>query len=113
MQVVGEIASIERLVDSIRGTQPDMLLLEWELVSGESVRMVAELKRHFPELEIVAMSGRPELRKKAVAAGVDGFISKVDPPERLVSQLHSVGSARLQENPVHAGRRGSTGRQKD
>ena len=113
MQVVGEVAGIEQLVTAIRATQPDVLLLEWELLSSESALKIAELKKDFPQVEIIAMSGRPELRKAAAAAGVDVFISKVDPPERLVSQLHSVGSAGQLDDPADEGQPGSNRRQEE
>ena len=35
----------------------------------------------------VALSGRPEERQVALDAGVDAFVSKADPPERLLATI--------------------------
>ena len=36
---------------------------------------------------MIALSGRPEARQAALDAGVDAFVSKGDPPERLFGDL--------------------------
>jgi DNA-binding NarL/FixJ family response regulator len=36
---------------------------------------------------VVALSGRPESRRTALAAGVNAFVSKGEPPERLLAAV--------------------------
>jgi CheY-like chemotaxis protein len=36
---------------------------------------------------VIALSGRPEARQAALEAGVDDFVSKVDPPNRLLAAI--------------------------
>jgi CheY-like chemotaxis protein len=33
---------------------------------------------------VIALSGRPEARQAALLAGADSFVSKADPPDRLL-----------------------------
>jgi two-component system response regulator DesR len=93
MKVVGEVSSRDDLIASVRMATPDLVLLEWELINAEPGGPISALREAFPGLKIVAMSGRPESRPDALAAGVDGFISKVDPPNRLGAILHSIKQA--------------------
>jgi CheY-like chemotaxis protein len=52
--------------------------------------MLTLLHAIFPLLKIVALSGQPESGQTARQAGVDAFISKVDPPERLLNTLRAM-----------------------
>jgi CheY-like chemotaxis protein len=41
-------------------------------------------------VKIIALSGRAETQQIALTAGVDGFISKGDPPERVLTTLRAI-----------------------
>jgi CheY-like chemotaxis protein len=80
-------------------TEPELgakavVLLDWELPAGpypggRSGAFVAELKRAAPGCRIIAMSGRPEAREESLRAGCDAFVSRNDPPDRLIALLAS------------------------
>jgi DNA-binding NarL/FixJ family response regulator len=46
-----------------------------------------------PELKIIALSGRPEASKAALAAGVDAFVSKGENSEKLLEAIYKVGQS--------------------
>ena len=57
-------------------------------VPGRSaVELLTQLRHECPGLCVIALSGRSEAGKLALAAGADGFVSKSDPPERLLAAL--------------------------
>lgn len=87
MQVVGEAGSGPDLSAQIGPTYPDLVLLDWEL-PGESVAdTLSTLRAAYPTLRVIALSGRSEARQAALRAGVDAFVSKSDPPERLLAAI--------------------------
>lgn len=43
-----------------------------------------------PLLQVIVLGGRPEVRAAAMAAGAHRFVSKTDPPEKLMAALHSI-----------------------
>lgn len=98
--VVGEVADADVLMSRIRATQPDLLMLDWELSGLRSIdscidsgrRLISALRALCPGLRVLAMSGQPEARRKALAAGADAFASKGDPPELLLCTLRHLGS---------------------
>ena len=93
IQVVGEAADAEELLVRAIATFPDVVLLDWELpnlsIDGSSL---SALRRVCPHLCVIALSGRPETRTKALAAGADAFVSKADPPERLLAAVRNAGT---------------------
>lgn len=81
-QVVGQASTAEELDQLLANTAADVLLLDWDL----SVHL-ALLGQRKAGLRIIALSGQPEVREAATAAGADDFVSKGDPPERLLAAI--------------------------
>jgi len=86
--VVGEAADAERAVAEAQARRPDLVLVEWDLPGQHGSSIVADLKRAQPGLRVIATSARIEARRAALAAGADSFVSKLDPPERLLRAVH-------------------------
>jgi DNA-binding NarL/FixJ family response regulator len=95
LSIVGEVATAGELLTQIEETCPDVVLLDWELPglrtaepsisSGQS--LLSALRTFCPHLLVIALSGRPEACQAALAAGADAFVSKGDPPERLLAAV--------------------------
>jgi DNA-binding NarL/FixJ family response regulator len=86
-EVVGEAVDGAALLDQVRATCPDVVLLGWELPGLDEVGGLPMLRQAHPGLVIIGLSGRPEAARHARAAGVDDFVSKVDPPDRLIAAI--------------------------
>lgn len=85
MSVVGEAAEAGDLLIQVRAVRPDLVLLDWELPGLQTANpLLPALRTRCPRLSVIALSGRPEARQAALAAGADAFVSKGDPPERLL-----------------------------
>jgi DNA-binding NarL/FixJ family response regulator len=87
LSVVGEVIEAKDLLAQVQVTHPDLVLLDWELPGLRTDGLLPTLRRACPDLCIIALSGRPEARRTALAAGVDAFVSKGDPPERLLAAI--------------------------
>ncbi len=85
--VVGEATEAERLLTLVKAIHPDLVLLDWELSSLRADNVLSALHRVYPNLLVIVLSVRPEARRAALAAGADAFISKGDPPERLLAAI--------------------------
>jgi DNA-binding NarL/FixJ family response regulator len=87
--VVGEAADMDSAVSAIAACHPDVILLDWELprqLSGQNGDFaVSDLRAASPEMFVIALSGLPEARQEALVAGADAFVSKGDPPEKLLA----------------------------
>ncbi len=85
--VVGEAVDMEQALELTAGQRPDLVLLDWELPGQDGDAVLARLRAVRPGLVVIALSGRPEARRAALAAGADAFVSKGDPPERLLAAV--------------------------
>ncbi|MFL7893139.1 MAG: response regulator transcription factor [Anaerolineales bacterium] len=88
--VVGELSSANQLEEQINQLKPDLLLLDWNLPEMKVELLVPCLKEKFSRLSIIVLSGRPELKSQACSAGADAFVSKADPPGRMLDTIRSI-----------------------
>jgi len=103
LNVVGEALEVEDLLAQVRADCPDLVLLDWELPDrragdpskapgpgsrqGRGKELLSSLRTLRPHLLVVALSSQPEARQSALAAGVNAFVSKGDPPEQLLTTI--------------------------
>jgi DNA-binding NarL/FixJ family response regulator len=87
-----------------RGAEPDgqaiqVVLLDWELPGLPPEELLNRLRRAVPYAVVLALSSQPEAEAAALEAGADGFVSKGQPPERLLEVLEiGVRNAMVAEN---------------
>jgi DNA-binding NarL/FixJ family response regulator len=88
--VSGDAADSEELLANVAVIQPDTVLLDWEL-PGEPVKvLLSTLRAQDGQLRVIVLSGRPELKAAALAAGADAFASKINPPKELVAAIFAL-----------------------
>jgi len=88
--IVGEAREAKELLAQLRVTQPDLVLLDWGLPELATIGSLPALQTACPNLVVIVLSGRPEVRLAALAAGADDFVSKVDPPQQLLAAIHTI-----------------------
>lgn len=101
IEVVGEVVDAADLLAEVEAGCPDVLLLGWELPGFAAVELLPALRRICPDLYVIALSGRPEKRREALAAGADAFVGKTEAPAHL---LTAIGEAQrtLSQRPGRA-----------
>ncbi|MDM8519841.1 response regulator transcription factor [Anaerolineales bacterium HSG6] len=101
LQVVGEAINATGLLQQLQTSQPDLVLLDWELPGMPITNLLTALRQQTPQVQIVVLSSRLEARPAALAAGIEMFISKGNPPEQLLSILQTM---RRQKKNTSCGR---------
>ena len=97
MRVVGIAVRSEGLVGQVGAAQPDVLLLEWQLVASAPVEFIRNLHLIESQPFIIVIHVHPETRDAALAAGADDFSSKDQHPDQLLISLHNLKRERLQK----------------
>jgi DNA-binding NarL/FixJ family response regulator len=87
LEVIGEAVDAQSLLAEAKEGCPDVVLLDWELPGMAAGELLSALRRECPDILVVALSGRVSARQAALSAGADAFVSKGDPPERLLSAI--------------------------
>jgi len=98
--ILGEAVDATGLLDWVKAVCPDLVLLDWELPGLETDSLLSALRARCPHLKVIALSVRPEARRAALEAGVDAFVSKVDPPERLLAAVNDCCHKRCKKEAV-------------
>jgi DNA-binding NarL/FixJ family response regulator len=87
MAVVGITDSLPELLPLVKTTQPDALLLEWELPNETLAGLLTDFRNTGGPLKIVFLSNNPEDEERVTSAGADCFILKNAPPDTLLPIL--------------------------
>ena len=87
LEVVGEAACAEDLLSLAAASCPDLVLLEWSVAGVMAEGLLVALRSACPGVGVIVLSGRPEAREAALAAGADSFVSKGHPPEHLLKAI--------------------------
>ncbi len=97
LQIAGEASCGEELLSQASSAGADIALVEWELPGLAELGGLAALRKRYPALLVVALSGRPGVRRAAQMAGVEAFASKAEPPDRLLAVIRECSEAANRE----------------
>ena len=97
LEVVGEATAASGLLNVAEATEPDVVMMQWELPLGWEQRdhmgcqrrVIGALRRSLPELGVVTYSGWPDARKASLLAGANGFVNIGDTSENLLATLRA------------------------
>ncbi len=93
MQVVGETNTWSTALSKASATQPDMLVVDWELIPATA--SLADLRLTCPAATVIVLISHLEARQQAaLSAGADSFISKSETPDRVAERLQAAASIR-------------------
>ncbi len=94
-EIVEEAVDANSLLAQLAKECPDIVILDWLLPGLKKSGSLSALRQICPDLFVIAVSGRPELGEAALKAGADVFVSKIDPPERLLAAIAEFGEERI------------------
>jgi DNA-binding NarL/FixJ family response regulator len=94
LDLVGEATDSQDLLAQAESSQPDVLLVDWELKGAAPAQLLASLRAACPDAGLVVFSTRPESGRAAIEAGASAFVSKAAPPEMLILACRRVGASR-------------------
>lgn len=89
IEVVAQVDRGDRVLAEALRTTPDVALLDIEMPGKDGIAAAAELKARLPACRVLILTvfGRPGYLRKAVDAGVSGFLLKDAPPAELASAI--------------------------
>jgi DNA-binding NarL/FixJ family response regulator len=91
MQVVGDAADWPTALARAAGTQPDMLVVDWDMIPTNT--SLLELRSTCPAAVVIVLISQLDARQQAaLSAGADSFISKGETPDRVAERLLSAAA---------------------
>lgn len=94
LEITGEADHVESMLLQVCGNPPDVILLDWNLRGMRHARVITALRQYCPQVSIFALGLNSQDRERALALGVDSYLSKMTLPEQFIQQmnLHLPGS---------------------
>lgn len=92
IEVVGQVASGARVVAEALRVEPDVALLDIEMPDMDGLTAAEELRAARPQCRVLILTtfGRPGYLRRAMDAGVSGFLVKDGPVEELAHAIRRV-----------------------
>ncbi len=90
--VVAEAEDGHQAVELARQVRPDVVILDLMLPGLDGLQVVRKLHQAHPDTKVIVLSARTELEvvDQVMAAGADGYVSKMRCTEDLINALHIV-----------------------
>jgi DNA-binding NarL/FixJ family response regulator len=87
--VVGRTTEASMALDLVRRHMPRLAIIDLAMPPPGGVEAIAQVKRHYPQVKVLALSGSddPEFAMAALGAGANGFMLKSAKAEELVPPL--------------------------
>ncbi len=89
IEVVAQVERGDRVVEEALRSRPDVALLDIEMPGQDGITAAAGLRAKLPSCRVLILTvfGRPGYLRRAVDAGVSGFLLKDAPPDELASAI--------------------------
>ena len=87
IRILGEAANFRELISLMMSDCPDLLLLSWELPDQRGANLLNAVRLICPQVYIVVLSSQLDAVEQAFEWGADEFVSKTEPPERLLAVI--------------------------
>ena len=83
---IGEAPSAANLLEQLRTSQWDLLMLDMQLPDSSGLGLLRALREEFADLRILVVSALPEelYAKEVLRAGAQGYLSKASAPTELI-----------------------------
>lgn len=89
-ELICEARDMEHVLAQVEDARPNCIILDWNL-PGRPIRgRISVLRALVPNLKIIVINTRPELRKEILAEGADAFICQTDPPSILLETMQNL-----------------------
>lgn len=100
LSVVAEAATSTDAVRLAREHRPDIAVLDLEMPPTDGLRAAEEIGAELPtQVVLVTRHARPAILRRALAAGVRGFVPKTTPAARLAEIIRDVAAGRRYVDP--------------
>jgi two-component system response regulator DesR len=89
IEIVAQVDRGDRVLDEAVKFKPDVALLDIEMPGKDGITAAAELRDQLPSCRVLILTvfGRPGYLRKAIDAGVSGFLLKDAPPDELAAAI--------------------------
>ena len=102
LAVVGEADDGLQLLELLKKTKPDMVILDISMPKLRGLETTREIKARYPDIKvlILTMHRNKEYLLQAVSAKTDGYLLKEDTDRQLIVAIDSIRSGKIFLSPL-------------
>ena len=90
VKIVGTASNLDGVLALIQTTQVDLVFLDWDLVDQPINTLIEQIHVEQPELDLIILVSRASQRSTPLEAGVQAYLLKGEPPEKLVQVYRQI-----------------------
>jgi DNA-binding NarL/FixJ family response regulator len=105
IEIVGEVARTDNVIDKVKETEPNVLILDAHMPGERVINVAKELRELYPDVRILVLSAyeQSEYVVGLVRAGAAGYVLKHDSSDMLVTAVRAVAQGEGWLSPRVAG----------
>ena len=94
MEVIAEAVDGDSVLETLRHTRSDILLLDLNMPGMSGPDLIARVKAHWPSQPILVLSmhDTAQVASRALKAGADGYVTKDSEPVDLLAAIRKVAA---------------------
>ncbi|MCL5952363.1 MAG: response regulator transcription factor [Chloroflexi bacterium] len=94
IQTIGETGDAQRAVEAIREQKPDVVLLDIQLLNGNGIDVLEQVKQVQPAPAVIVLTDYPypEYRDRCMQAGADYFLIKSVEFDQVIPALNQIAT---------------------
>ena len=102
INIVGEAANQNELLEILHQQQPDLLLLDINLPGASGIEICSDITTDFPDIKCIMLSMhiKEEFIFSALKAGTKGYIPKTAQKRELIDAIHAVAEGKEYFSPA-------------
>jgi len=82
---IREAANGQEAVRLVEESRPDVVLMDARMPEMDGLEATRLIKARWPQVKVIVLSMYADYMTDTLAAGADAFVSKGEPPERLLA----------------------------
>ena len=90
---IQEATSGAEALGCLAAGQPDLVIMDARMPGMDGIEATRQLKARAPQVRVIVLSLYADYQAGALAAGAEAFVSKGEPPERLLGAVAQVAGA--------------------
>lgn len=91
-EVIGDATDAYKLLNLVMENPPDLVLMDLELPGMSNANLINELHKVKSKPIVVVMGSSSAYGEMIIKAGADAYVSKTDPPERMLEVMQNFES---------------------
>ncbi len=101
LKVIGEVGDGEELMEYLKTTQPELLILDISMPKLTGIEAVSRVKKLYPGIKILmlTMHKNKQYFYHAMSAGADGYLMKEDSDEELLLAIRRIQDGKSYLSP--------------